>query len=165
MPKKSGAIIMKITLNEAEQRLATFIARKRYEDNRSKGRPDGKTGAQTNKQVDLEGISGEMVVCKMFNVYPDTETNYQDLPKYDLKTPKGSRVDVKTTRYPSGRMLASMKKKVEDCDIYVLVVGEFPTYEAAGWCNAKELLKTENIIDLGHGDLYALDQNKLRAFK
>jgi len=155
---------MKITLNVAEQKLAKYLARSRYENARSTGKPDGKVGAQTNEEVDLEGISGEMVVCRMFNVYPDTDTDLVDLPKYDLKTAKGSRVDVKTTRYSSGMMLATLKKRAEDCDIYVLVIGSFPSYRIVGWCKAVELLQKENIINLGYGDVYALGQDKLRAF-
>jgi hypothetical protein len=155
---------MEITLNTAEQKLAIYLAKSRHDNARSTGKPDRDLGSQTKAEVDLEGISGEIVACRMFNVYPDTETDLIDLPKYDLKTAKGSRVDVKTTRYPNGKMLATMKKRAEDCDIYVLVIGEFPSYKIAGWCKAEELLQKENIINLGYGDVYALDQDKLRAF-
>ena len=90
---------MRITLNQAEQKLAMYLAKARYLNARNNGTKDLKVGGQSNEETDLEGIAGELVACKFFNVYPDTETNLKDLPKYDLLTSKGSRVDVKTTQY------------------------------------------------------------------
>jgi len=155
---------MKIILNECEQKLAKYLAVSRHSNARGKGKPNAKMGNQSDEETDLEGIAGELVVCKSLNLYPDTDIDLIDLPKYDLMTAKGSRVDVKTTKYLSGRMLATKKKKVDDCDIYVLVVGEFPAYRIAGWCKSEELLRPENLIDLGHGEGYALSQKDLRAF-
>ena len=156
---------MKIILNECEQKIAKHLAVSRNKNARSKGKPNTKMGNQSDAETDLEGIAGELVVCKALNLYPDTEIDLVDLPKFDLLTAKGNKVDVKTTKYETGRMLATLKKKVEDCDIYVLVVGSFPSYRIAGWCKAEELLKKENIINLGHGEGYALSQEQLRPLK
>jgi len=155
---------MKITLTVAEQKLAMYLAKARYDDNRAKGNPDTKLSPQTNKEIELDGISGELAVCRMLNVYPDTETSYKELPKYDLMSANGSKIDVKTTKYASGRLLATKNKKLGECDIYILVTGIFPTYKVVGWCRDDELLKEENLINLGHGEGYALTQDKLRAF-
>jgi hypothetical protein len=155
---------MKITLNEAEQKLAKYLAVSRHSNARGKGKPNAKMGNQSDEETDLEGIAGEIVVCKALNVYPDTEIDLIDLPKYDLMTHKGSKVDVKTTQYTSGRLLATKNKKLGECDIYILVTGTFPTYKIVGWCRDDELLKEENLINLGHGEGYALTQDKLRAF-
>lgn len=155
---------MKIKLNKAEQFLARYLAKSRYENARSKGKPNMKMGGQSNELTDLEGIAGEMVVCRAMNLYPDTDIDLVDLPKYDLLTHKNNKVDVKTTKYRNGRLLATKKKKIEDCDIYVLVVGEFPSYDIVGWAKADELLRKENLIDLGHGEGYALEQKHLRSF-
>jgi len=155
---------MKIILNECEQKIAKHLAVSRNKNARSKGKPNTKMGNQSDADTDLEGIAGELVVCKALNLYPDTEIDLVDLPKFDLLTAKGNTVDVKTTKYLSGKMLATLKKNIADCNIYVLVVGTFPAYRIAGWCWAEELLKEENIIDLGHGKGYALTQDKLRAF-
>tara|TARA_R110000803_G_scaffold30935_2_gene69403 strand:+ start:155 stop:622 length:468 start_codon:yes stop_codon:yes gene_type:complete len=155
---------MKITLNDAEQALARHLAKSRYDNARSTGKPDQKMGGQSCEETDLEGIAGELVVCKRLNLYPDTDTDLIIYPKYDLLTHKGTKVDVKTTKYSSGRLLATMKKKVEDCDVYVLVVGEFPNYRIVGWAKSEELILKENIINLGHGEGYALNQSQLRSF-
>jgi len=156
---------MEITLNECEQKIAKHLAISRNRNARSKGKPNTKMGNQSDEETDLEGIAGELVVCKVLNLYPDTEIDLIDLPKYDLLTAKGSRVDVKTTKYKHGRMLATKKKNVDDCDVYVLVVGSFPSYRIAGWCWATELLREANLIDLGHGEGYALNQSELKTFK
>ncbi len=108
---------MRITLNQAEQKLAMYLAKARYDENRAKGNPDPKLSPTTNNEIELDGVAGELAVCRFFNVYPDTETKYDEYPKYDLITPKGSKVDVKTTQYKNGRLLATLNKKVLDVDI------------------------------------------------
>jgi hypothetical protein len=144
-----------------------FLGKEYYGDGelKIKSTKDLKVGGQSNEETDLEGIAGELVACKFFNVYPDTETNLKDLPKYDLLTSKGSRVDVKTTQYKNGRLLATLNKKVCDVDIYVLVIGSFPVYDVVGWAKSEELIADKNIMNLGRGDGYALSQDQLRAFK
>lgn len=77
----------------------------------------------------------------------------------------GKSVDVKATRRTNGRLLATLKKAVEDADIYVLAIVADNTVTFPGWVFAKELLNPENIIDLGHGSGYALEQSQLRPFK
>jgi hypothetical protein len=153
---------MNIYLNKTEQSLAINIAKGRYENARSKGKPDLKIGNQSNWQTDLEGIGGEIAVCKLFGVYPDTETELTELPKHDLVTKKGNTCDVKTTKYKNGKLLAARTKKLNDVDIYVLVVGQFPEYNVIGWAYSHELIKDENLTNLGHGVGYALEQSKLR---
>tara|TARA_R110002020_G_scaffold56181_1_gene155718 strand:+ start:1564 stop:2037 length:474 start_codon:yes stop_codon:yes gene_type:complete len=150
-----------VYLNNIEQQMAISIALGRYDNARTKGIEDKKIGNQPNWITDLDGIGGEIASCKHFGVYPDTKLDLYDMPKYDLMTKKGARVDVKTTKYKNGKLLATLNKKIEDCDIYVLVVGQFPKYELVGWTEAKKLLKNENIADLGHGKGYVLDQDQL----
>jgi hypothetical protein len=44
------------------------------------------------------------------------------------------------------------------------MVGQCPTYKLVGYASARELFKEENIIDLGHGKGYALNQSQLQQF-
>ena len=62
-------------------------------------------------------------------------------------------------------ILATKKKVNSDVDIYVLMTGSFPTYEAKGWATAEDLFSEYNIVNLGHGEGYGLDQSKLSKFK
>ena len=52
-----------------------------------------------------------------------------------------------------------------DSDVYVLLVGEMPTYRIAGYAMAEELINPATLTDLGYGPVYALPQDKLRRFK
>ena len=148
------------TLNIAEQKLATYIAKSRYAYNRNSGTTDRKIGPQSVEETDLNGIAAEIAFCKMFNIYPDMNTNNR--PDHDCITHNGLRIDVKSTKYDSGRLLAVPWKCNKNIDAYVLMVGEFPSYRFAGFCLAEELIDEKNITDLGYGDVYALEQSELR---
>ena len=152
---------MEVVLNEAEQRLSKYVAKRRYEVNRNNGTVDAKKGNQSNEFVDLEGIAGEIAFCKISNLYPDLEVKVttQATDKGDCIY-KGQKVDVKTTSYNNGRLICALWKNNE-VDVYALMVGTFPSYEFRGFAMASELKRKENIINLGRGDLYALNQDKL----
>lgn len=152
----------RVQLNEAEQRLAKFLAKARYEKNRSTNTKDGKIGPQDCSVTDLEGIAAEIAFCKMVNVYPDMQLD--ERPAFDATLPCGMTVDVKATKYKNGRLLAVPGKvgKVLGLDSYSLVVGEFPgPYEFRGFMRSEKLLRQERLIDLGHGPTFAAEQKEL----
>jgi len=154
---------MKVTLNHTETLLAAHVARQRHRANRGAGVRDRQMGLDDKQFIDLNGVGGELAACKALGVYPDLEIGPRS-GGFDLITRRGYKADVKTTTRRDGRLLAFLDKKPEDSDIYILVVGEMPEYEIVGWCWAKELLKPENVINLGHGDTYGLGQDHLRVF-
>jgi len=110
-----------ITLTEAEQRLSKFLATRRYQNARSKGITDNKIGDQSNISTDLEGMAAEIAACRLLNVYPDLQT--ESIPVHDLVTSKGYTVDVKVTRYESGKLLAVKNKISNPSDFYMLMIG------------------------------------------
>ena len=153
-------MLMQTTLNEAEQKLAIYLAKRRYQFARKNGLPDEKQGNQSNEQTDLEGIASEIAFCKMMNVYPDTQIGIRNYA--DAFTLEYGAVDVKSTKWKNGRLLARLSKADKKTpDSYALMIGEFPTYELVGWKSAEELLRKENIGDLGHGEGFMLEQNFL----
>ena len=152
---------MVININETEQIIARHLAKRRYENNRARGLVDRQIGGQTSEETDLNGIGAEMAFAKLFNVYPDLG----DIPgKEDGIWKKGSTYDVKTTKYKNGRLLAVMNKRIEDCEFYVLMIGEFPSYRLTGYASAEELLSGRYIDDLGRGKGHAMKQTE-PAFK
>ena len=152
---------MNVTLNETEQIIAKHLAKRRYENNRKRGVTDRQMGPQSSESTDLEGIGAEIVFAKIFNLFPDLG----DIPgKEDGISMKGSTYDVKTTKYKNGRLLAVLNKRKEDCEFYVLMIGEFPTYRLTGYATAEELLSGKYIDDLGHGRGHAMKQSE-GAFK
>jgi len=154
-----------IKLNSVEKDLIKSIAKQRYESNRGSGVKNAKIGNQSNESTDIDGFGAELIVAKHLNLYPDLSINPRS-GGTDLVSKKGKTIDVKQTQYKTGRLLATLKKNSDDncSDIFVLVIGTFPDYEIIGWCYKEELLKEENILDLGHGKGYALNQDRLRKF-
>jgi len=75
-------------------------------------------------------------------------------------------VDVKTTEYENGHLLApTYKKDREHADIFVLVTGEVndgEPFKIRGWAEAKELFQEDNLKRVGSQDKsYALKQSQL----
>lgn len=150
---------MFIELNETEQRLATYVARLRYQSSRESGTANMKIGGQSDEMTDLEGIGAELAFCKIANVYPDLDAGKTNVE--DCYTKNGYAIDVKSTTYENGRLLAVRWKKPDKVDFYALMVGKFPKYRLAGFMRSEDLIKPEMIRDLGHGSTYAADQSQL----
>ena len=154
---------MIVELNLAEQKLAQYLAKARYENARGRNKPDMKKGPQSSEQTDLEGIASEIAAAKAVNVYPDLETDLDDLPDIDLLSRKGYSIDVKATTYPNGKLITALWKKDKSCQFYMLVIGKFPKYRIAGIMSADELMRDQRIKNLGHGDTYAAEQTELQS--
>ena len=152
---------MNVTLNEAEQRLAKYLAGRRHGLARENGRHNGRIGPQSDEETDLEGIGAEIAFCKLFNCYPDTEVGHT--PDFDATVLPGRTVDVKATRYHGGRLLAVLGKKGKPPDFYALMIGSFPTYRCAGFMRADDLLQDVRIKDLGRGPGFAAEQIELQT--
>ena len=150
---------MDITLNKGEIAIAKWLAKKRDESNRANGVVDQKVGDQSAEFTDLNGVGSEMVFCKLFNLYPDFDL----VPgKHDAVTRKGATVDVKSTKYRNGKLLAVTSKDLNASDVYVLVTGEFPAYRIVGYADSSVLLNEDKLTDLGHGPTYAMEQSELK---
>ena len=155
-------MIYKYTLTDLEQKLCSEGAAMRYNTARSSNVHNGKIGPQSNKETELLGLGGELSTAKWLNVYPDL-TIYARKGGVDLLSQSGRRIDVKTTKYASGRLLAKVNTPYEEIDIFVLVTADYPTFLIRGWATKDELINPKNIINLGHGDGYGLNQNQLRT--
>lgn len=150
---------MFVELNETEQKLSIFLAKKRYASNRNSNVTDKKIGPQSVEDTDLEGVAAEVAFCKAMNIYPDTEINHH--PDYDALF-KGKKIDIKTTKHRNGLLLATLNKVYKDIDIYVLVVGNFPKYNLVGFLETKEFLLDRNKVNLGYGTCYGVPQDMLK---
>ena len=151
-----------IILNPQEQALCRYLAKLRYNNARNKNVKNNKIGNQSDEMTDLEGIGGEVAFCKLFNLYPDISIEVRS-----SKTDKGDAVlnglviDVKTTKYKKGRLLAAPWKEAS-VDLYALMIGQIDTgYYFKGFMSYSELVKDERLLDLGHGQGYAAEQHEL----
>ena len=139
---------MIVELNSAEQKLAQYLAKARYKNARDHSKPDMKKGPQSNEQTDLEGIASEIAAAKAINVYPDLETDLNDLPEIDILSKKGYSIDVKATTYSNGKLITALWKKDKSCQFYMLVIGKFPKYRISGIMSANELMQDHRIKNL-----------------
>ena len=151
-----------ITLNTAEQRLAKFVAKERHRHNRLNGITNRRMGPQSDEQTDLEGMAAEIAFAKYVNVYPDLDTDGDEHPVYDVMLYDGKLVDVKSTTYPTGRLIVAPWKNVDAVDVYVLVVGTFPSYRIAGAIEGYRLTRPHRMKDLGHGKVFVATQDELK---
>lgn len=151
-----------ITLNRAEQKLAQFVAKERHRQNRVNGVSNRRMGPQSDDQTDLEGIAAEIAFAKYSNVYPDLDTEADTHPVYDAVLHNGKLVDVKSTTYPTGRLIVAPWKDVDAVDAYVLVVGTFPNYRIAGAMEGYLLMRSHRMKDLGHGKVFVATQDELK---
>jgi hypothetical protein len=152
-----------VTLDATEVVVAQMLAAMRYNVSRMAGVTNARMGPQGDYQTDLEGMAAEIAFCKAFNYYPDLTAGSRK-GGWDVKGRAGETIDIKVTKYHAGKLLATLKKTLEDSQYYVLMVGECPTYRLVGYATAEELLRPENITNLGHGEGYALAQGQLKQF-
>ncbi len=156
---------MIVTLNEVEQKLAKLVGAKRHQQNLTNGT---NSSAKSDPDNDINGFAGEIAVARVINSYPDFSIG-PHRRGYDLKMrgKKGQdvRIDVKTTRHQAGYLIAKKWRKVDDCDMYVLVSGTMPRYEIQGWVWSVELINPSNISDNGYGEHYHMERSQLRVWK
>ena len=151
---------IKIQLAPSEIKICEWLAKNRYQSNRQHSVVDKKIGPQSCDDTDLEGICGEFAFCKALNAYPDMSIDPRK-GGFDLMI-DGLKFDIKTTKYKTGKLLAVKSKKIIDCDYYALIVGYRPNYRMAGICKSADLIKDHNLVDLGYGLTYCMDQSELK---
>lgn len=154
-----GQIHTEVTLTDSERQIAEFVAQRRFDGARDKNIHNNRKGPQSNYETDLEGMASELAAAKALNVWPDLT---EEIQVHDL-TYNGVTIDVKATKYLTGRLIAGLQKKNKSCDYYMLLVGECPTYDIKGFAKREDLLSEDTITDLGWGKLHALTQDKLTS--
>ena len=153
---------MKIQITHELRMLASVFGGLRTFMARSGNVSDAKMGNQSGSDSDRDGILGELAFCQLMNVWPDLGLTPRSGSADCLV--KNKRIDIKTTRRLNGRLLCTLKDN-PDVDIYVLALLDDDSVTFAGYATKTELRQDANIIDLGHGKGYALDQNKLHKLK
>ena len=156
---------MIVTLNQVEQKLAKDVGIKRRQQNLDNGT---NLSAKSSADNDINGFAGELAVARVINGYPDFSIG-PHRRGYDLKmrgnNGENFRIDVKTTKHNPGYLIAKHWRKVEDCDMYVLVSGTMPRYEIQGWVYSVELINQSNLSDMGYGEHYHMERSQLRVWK
>jgi hypothetical protein len=153
---------MKVKLDPFEIEVCQYIGRRRSEVSRSTYAKVTKIGAQDTVESDIQGFMAEYAFAKYLNVFPDFTLNPRS-GGYDGITTKGARYDIKSTKNKKGNLLSTLKAN-NDVDIYVLAYVDDDSVEFIGWARKDELIREDNIKDLGRGKGYFLSKDKLRSF-
>jgi len=147
-----------LTLNDAEQRLARYLAETREAYNHTVGARDVLCVDADRIQNKVESFGAEIAYCHLMNCYPNLATDCFEA--FDVRLADGRRVDVKQTRYPHGRLVVKLLHRAAP-DLYALMVGAFPTYRLAGHIAAADLLQEANIDPRLPRPAYAVAQARL----
>lgn len=121
---------------------------------------DQQMGDQDPWSIDMDGVIAEFCVAKAMNVCPDLTIGIRS-GGVDLISHSGRTIDVKSTRYKTGKLLVTLKKEDDPCDAYVLAIVDDLGCRIAGWATKEMIFRDENINDLGKGKGYILPQDKL----
>jgi hypothetical protein len=152
-------MIVKLTYDEFE--ICKTIGEKRSLIARAANVKDQKIGNQNGVEADIQGMVGEYAFAKQFNVFPDFGLSPRS-GGYDGIC-EGLRYDIKSTKYKNGRLLCTRKYN-KDVDVYVLAIVNLLEVNLVGFAYSSQLINPDNLINLGHGFGYALDQYELIKF-
>lgn len=153
---------MKVILNRYELELCKYIGKQRSNIARIHNVFDAKIGNQNGIEADIQGFKAEYAFAKHINVFPDFGLSPRS-GSFDGITNKGARYDVKSTKYKTGNLLSTLKVN-PNVDVYVLAYVNNNVISFIGWAHKMELIKNENIKNLGHGKGYFLSRNELNSF-
>lgn len=155
---------MIVNMTPSESAIAQMLAVMRNTNARHNNVTDKQVGKQSPIEIDRDGVLSEMAFGKAFNLYPDLAVK-QTRSGVDLVGKNGNRIDVKSTRYKSGRLIIHIDKPLDEVDIYAFAIVDGDNVDLVGYIKAKDAMKKENIKDLGYGDVYVIEQDALIKFK
>ena len=153
---------MKVQLDNVDIIICQMVGRMRCMSNKAHGVKEGKRSNDKCEKINVEGFMAEYAFCKHFNLFPDFEIKPRS-GSYDALY-NGYRYDIKSTRHKNGRLIATTKVN-PDVDIYILAILDDTEVEFIGYAFKEELIRPQNIKNLGYGDTYVLERNKLHKFK
>ena len=130
------------TLNTTEMEICKLQGDKRFSDCTKMKLENQKAGPQSDRITELQGVAGEMVVARLYNVYPD----FADTPGTHDLVINGRTVDVKTTSYEGGHLqVKNTACFTRGAEVYMLVIGKFPEYRIAGWVPNHIIIDSVNL--------------------
>jgi hypothetical protein len=151
---------MIVNMSPPEAAIAQVLAVMRNTTARQNGVTDKQMGKQDPIEIDRDGILAEMAFGKAYNLYPDL-TVYPRKGGADLIGKTGKRIDVKATRYKTGRLVIHIDKPVDEVDIYALAIVDGDDVNIVGYIESFKAIRQENVRDLGHGEGYVIEQDQL----
>lgn len=150
---------MIVSLSDQEMATINILAALRSLTARSANVTDFKISDLNGSDIDSDGLMAEYAFCKYKNVFPDLIPSPRSGSCDAIVN--GLKIDIKSTRYKNGRLLVTLKDN-PDVDIYILAIIDKNIVTFVGWDYKKNVCVPENIRNLGRGDGYVVDQDKLK---
>ena len=120
-----------------------------------------KKSPQSDEEINVEGVYGELALSFAFNIPSIDTTIGPRRGGYDLLI-HGRPFDVKATHYGNGHLIAGLRVN-PDVDFYELaLVHALPDVNCPKWAAKPDLIQQENLKDFGWGPCYALKQDDPR---
>lgn len=145
--------------------MAHFVAKNRNSRNRHFNVTNLKISNADAATVDLEGVCGEIAFCKLFNAYPDLDTDRTPPhPLHDCIIHGYLRIDVKTTKWDNGKLIVDARKgnKTNGVDYYALMTGQFPgPYTFRGFIAKEHIIQPHKLGLLCGYKSYMAEQSEL----
>jgi len=154
---------MRIELTACEMAIANVVAAMRTTCNRAAGIVERKIGGHSSYQMDVDGFAAELAFCKAMNLCADFVVANQSLT-HDCVAHDGKTIDVKSTRYETGRLLVTPNKQDCTTQLYVLVVGAPPSFRIIGYASKDEVFDARNYREFNGRWSYILEQSQLHKF-
>ena len=152
-------------LDPDEYAVIRGIGRKRYELNSRAGVGNLKVRADLTAdpaKFESDTYAAEILVAKTLDLYPDL-TQHPRQGGADLHAGPFT-LDVKWARPTHYNLATSTLKDEQSTDIYVLVLGDPPALQIAGWCWSCDFIRKENLRpgERGATPYYVYPRTKLR---
>jgi hypothetical protein len=138
-------------LNEIECRFVRWTAPQRTRAARAAGKVNmiqcAKSGSEKEKEKEIDGLEAELLYGKIFNLFPSEQivvcprNSCDDAGDY---VHFSKRVDVKQTRYATGRMTLASWKHSLNIDLLSLFTGQDGRYTFRGFCTRGNLCREQN---------------------
>jgi hypothetical protein len=145
-----------VTLSGVQCRWADSVGRARYTESRRLGLNKAKYGAPAGEDLerDIQGAAAELAFAEFMGWEWPASVNAWDRPDFP------PRIEIRHTKLQCGRLI--VRPDADPLAIYVLVVGEMPTFRVIGWIRAEHAMKDVYKEDPNHrGWAWFVPQDKL----
>jgi hypothetical protein len=146
------------TLSDSDLRYCQEIASSRYLSARAHHAVNQLRDDASSAEFD--GVCAELAFARLAGVDPILSPK-RVRGSADCILHDGQRVDVKHTRHDDGMLLAWGIHTNRGVDLFVLMTGTPPRLTFRGYAATADLIDVANIRNLGKGDCYALEQDRI----
>lgn len=153
-----------VPLTSTEIAICNYIGKLRNHITSQNAEDRKQDKTQDGIQISVNGVLTEYAVSKFLKLPFDLNCNYRKFGA-DLISRKGKLIDVKCASKIGGNLNAVGWSGNKPVDIFILTELHTSCVRIVGWIERKDFLIDENLIDVGNGDYYSIEQSELIPFE